>query len=568
MVPMLCRSSALTRSPTATWRAVCSAVRARRVSWRGVGADCWVAIRAACRATASRSSRWARGWVRARGSTRSTSGSRWWARCLARDGDIRSVRSSSATSACSSGSMPWSWRSRSGSVSARSRVSSGSVRTSQFSSRPAGQLDVGGFAVEAVGADGDGQVPGAALGAVGGEGVAVGDLPAPAQVAVVEDDVDVGAGVEADGEPAGGDRRRRGRLAVGDADVVAGDGVFGCCCGAGRSAHRPGSGRRRRRRASAGSRPRSTRWSMAAWLSRSTSSLVPASSTGRSPASIGGEPRSIAGGDHAVGVVGDDDPVVVEVGVDGGGDVAVAQLGEGVLFPRLALAAVDGELGDAVGVVGGVRRTRRRRRPGELVVVADQQHPAAGRRGGGDDVFEGADVGHPGLVDHQQRSRASKCRGRRSTALTSECRVRAGMPAPAASSIAARADGAAPITAVAGAFEGGADGVEGERLAGAGRADQHRDRRRRRRTAGRRRRPGRRRGRPVRHHGGDDRAVDRSSRRAAGGRRRRGSGARRRAARGSSTAAGPSPSRDGEHLVGGEDPVGDPLDRVHRRART
>ena len=39
-----------------------------------------------------------------------------------------------------------------------------------------GELDVGGFPVEAIGADGDGGVPGAALGPVGCEGVAVVDV--------------------------------------------------------------------------------------------------------------------------------------------------------------------------------------------------------------------------------------------------------------------------------------------------------------------------------------------------------------------------------------------------------
>jgi hypothetical protein len=63
-------------------------------------------------------------------------------------------------------------------------------------SAPAGELDVGGLAGEGVGADGDGEVPGAALGAVGGECVGVGEVAASVQVGVVERDV--GAVVECD----------------------------------------------------------------------------------------------------------------------------------------------------------------------------------------------------------------------------------------------------------------------------------------------------------------------------------------------------------------------------------
>ena len=52
----------------------------------------------------------------------------------------------------------------------------------------AGELYVGGFAVEGVSADRDGVVPGAALGAMRGEGVGVGDVPTPLQVVLVESD--------------------------------------------------------------------------------------------------------------------------------------------------------------------------------------------------------------------------------------------------------------------------------------------------------------------------------------------------------------------------------------------
>ena len=91
--------------------------------------------------------------------------------------------------------------------------------------RAAGQLDVGAFAVEAVGADADGQVPGAALGPVGGQRVGVGEVPAPAQVPVGEHQL--GTAIQTDGEPAGVDGGDVAGLPVGDLDRVAVDGVFG-----------------------------------------------------------------------------------------------------------------------------------------------------------------------------------------------------------------------------------------------------------------------------------------------------------------------------------------------------
>ena len=117
---------------------------------------------------------------------------------------------------------------------------------------------------------------------------------------------------------------------------------------------------------------------MTAWLSRSTRSLVPASSTGDRPASRAANHRSTAAAIIASGAVGDDDAPVGEVGLDGAGDRPVAQVGEGVLFPRLALATVDGQLGHTAGVDGGGGEPAAGADLGELVVVADQQHPPAG----------------------------------------------------------------------------------------------------------------------------------------------------------------------------------------------
>ena len=86
---------------------------------------------------------------------------------------------------------------------------------------------------------------------------------------------------------------------------------------------------------------------------------------------------------------------------DGGGDVAVAELRERLLLPRVALTAVDGEFGHRVGVVGGVGEPAAGADLGELVVVAGEQNATTGGEVVADDVGEGADVGHTGLVDHQ-----------------------------------------------------------------------------------------------------------------------------------------------------------------------
>ncbi len=252
-----------------------------------------------------------------------------------------------------------------------------------------------------------------------------------------------------------------------------------------------------------------------------------------------------------------------EVGLDGSGDRPVTQVGEGGLLPRLALAAVDAQLGDTAGVHGGGGEPAAGADLGQLVVVTDQQHPAPGGDLAGDDRFEGADVGHPRLVHHQQRPRL---RGVVAAAPLVEQRVqRPGRDAGTGGQLDRRPGRRGrPDHPMAGLLERGADGVEGERLAGPGRADQHRHRLRRRGDRARRRPAGR---RPAT---GRSRLVRRRARGA--GRtgpvrsRRRGTGPRPRPARGSSTAPAPRPGGDGEHLVGGEDPVGDPLDRLHRRA--
>ena len=124
-----------------------------------------------------------------------------WASCLAPDRLMRLTRSSMESSV--GGGL------EAGVVSlglgcvlcVRVSRSSGSVMMSVFWWMPRDIDDVRGLAVEAVCADGDGEVPGAALGPVGGEGVAVGDAAALAEVGVAEHDF-VPGGVESDGDAA------------------------------------------------------------------------------------------------------------------------------------------------------------------------------------------------------------------------------------------------------------------------------------------------------------------------------------------------------------------------------
>ena len=82
-----------------------------------------------------------------------------------------------------------------------------------------GELHVGGFAVEGVGADRDREVPGAALGAVAGEGVGVGEMAAALEVLLVESHE--WSVVECDGDMVWSDRHHGPRLTVGDHGAVA-----------------------------------------------------------------------------------------------------------------------------------------------------------------------------------------------------------------------------------------------------------------------------------------------------------------------------------------------------------
>ena len=190
------------------------------------------------------------------------------------------------------------------------------------------------------------------------------------------------------------------------------------------------------------------------------------------PAVTCGQVAIDGGADHVVVGSVDDHPVVVEVRVDGGGDVAVAQLGEGVLLPpsrwrRLMRSSLT---------VGEWAAAWAKPPPAPTSgswwwsPTSTTRPPAATCR-----VTACSSVRMSAMPASSMTSRVPPP-GRSwpvSQRRMRDWRVRDGMAAPASSSIAARADGAAPTTSKPAAFEGGANGVEGEGLAGAGGADQH-----------------------------------------------------------------------------------------------
>ena len=145
---------------------------------------------------------------------------------------------------------------------------------------------------------------------------------------------------------------------------------------------------------------------------------------------------------EVVGCVGDDDPAVVAVGGEGGRDVAAAQLVERVAFPRVLLAAVDGQFDDTVAE--RVERGPERAAGGdfgELVVVADEHDLGADCGGLVDDRGDVAGAGHRRFVDDDQRGGGDLALFDGWRAIVVDV-----IPAPSCSSRAARADGASPIT--------------------------------------------------------------------------------------------------------------------------
>ena len=111
---------------------------------------------------------------------------------------------------------------------------------------------------------------------------------------------------------------------------------------------------------------------------------------------------------------GDRHPAVVDVGVDGRGDVALAQSDEGVTLPllvRAGLATVGGQ-GDDVDseLVGEGAQRPTGVDGGQLTVVADQDELGAGHIDMGAELVEGAAADHRRLVedDHVAASEAAR----------------------------------------------------------------------------------------------------------------------------------------------------------------
>jgi hypothetical protein len=136
--------------------------------------------------------------------------------------------------------------------------------------------------------------------------------------------------------------------------------------------------------------------------------------------------------------------VVRLVGGQGDVGVAVAELGEGVTFPGLALAAVLGQL-------VGVEKVRKGGEGatgidlGELVVVTDKDDLGAVGLGVVEESGELAGADHGRFVDDEHAAARDSVAVRPVEVGQQPTSVVEGMPEPSWSSAAALADRAAPI---------------------------------------------------------------------------------------------------------------------------
>ena len=138
-------------------------------------------------------------------------------------------------------------------------------------------------------------------------------------------------------------------------------------------------------------------------LRRRASLRVPASSRVSAPERRASSQSAERDRVEVLGLVADDDATLLAVGVEGGRDVAAAQLVQRGPLPRMDLAAVRGQLDDTVAE--RVERGPERAAGGdlgELVVVADEKHLRADVRRLRHDRGEVARAGHRRLVDHDQ----------------------------------------------------------------------------------------------------------------------------------------------------------------------
>ena len=184
---------------------------------------------------------------------------------------------------------------------------------------------------------------------------------------------------------------------------------------------------------------------------------------------VGVPPVVDGGGVHVVDGVVEVDASVVLVGLEGGLDVAVAELVEGGALPWFVLAPVDGEFGGSgagggdgggEGAAGGDL--------GELVVVADEDDFGSGVTGGGDGVVEVDGAGHACFVDDHDMSWGERGVGDEAAEAGEGVGVDAGAFAEPAGGEGGWGD---PDELVAGALVEAADGGHGVGLAGSGAAD-------------------------------------------------------------------------------------------------
>ena len=108
--------------------------------------------------------------------------------------------------------------------------------------------------------------------------------------------------------------------------------------------------------------------------------------------------------------VREDHPVVLVVGVPERGEVAVSEVIERSVFPREALAAIDGQFASLVanGGEGGLEAA-----PGsdlgKLVMITNQDHLRTHSVGSGDDLVKVDGAAHSGFVHHHNRVRIEVC---------------------------------------------------------------------------------------------------------------------------------------------------------------
>ena len=108
--------------------------------------------------------------------------------------------------------------------------------------------------------------------------------------------------------------------------------------------------------------------------------------------------------------VREDHPVVLVVGVPERGEVAISEVIERCVFPREALAAVDGQFASLVANGGeGCLEAAAGGDLGKLVMITNQDHLGTRGVSAGDDLVEVDGAAHSGFVHHHNRVRIEVC---------------------------------------------------------------------------------------------------------------------------------------------------------------